>query len=139
MDSWNMPTRPPFLGHRMIHWLEPLKAYQQIMILTRNTNSRLKQLLIRIMKTIEMKCFSIFFFIVFLLKRSMKQVEQKVHFLFYKQRNFSSKTNQFWGGNGPRVPISMSILKSHGSEVISNGGLPLITTCSSFNYLIKYK
>ena len=38
--------RPPFLGHRMIYWLEALKACQQIIILSRNTNSRLKQLLI---------------------------------------------------------------------------------------------
>ena len=37
---------PPFLGHRMIYWLEVLKAYQQTIILSRNTNSRLKQLLI---------------------------------------------------------------------------------------------
>ena len=37
---------PSFLGHRMIHCLEALKASQQIIILPRNTNSRLKQLLI---------------------------------------------------------------------------------------------
>ena len=37
---------PSCLVHRMIHWLEVLKAYQQIIILSRNTNSSVKQLLI---------------------------------------------------------------------------------------------
>ena len=54
--------RPPFLGHRMIYWLEALKAYQQTIILSRNTNSRLKQLLIMKNKNHLNEMFSIFFF-----------------------------------------------------------------------------
>ena len=64
--------RPAYLSHRMIYWLEALKAYQQIIVLARSTNFRLKQLLImkKIKNHLNEMFFHLFFVLVLLLKKT---------------------------------------------------------------------
>ena len=93
MDSWNMPTPPPIPGSQNDSLARTSKSLPANNDLNQEHKFQAKTTPDKNNENHWNEMFFHLFFIVFLLKRNMKQVEQKVHFLFYKQRNFSSKTN----------------------------------------------